>query len=1044
MKESGNTLTALGVRRPVTIAVMNLLIMLVGLASLLGIDVRELPNVDRPVVSVQARYEGASPKTMDTEVTSILEGAVARVSGVRNIESSSEENSTRIRVEFQPEVDINDASNDVREAVSRVQRDLPEDIDQVFVVKADDDAEAIMQLSVMSTQLSKHELAERIEKDVAPELLSIAGVADVRLNGDQPMVLRVVLDPARMAANLISAADVIETMRNAHFDVPAGSYESEDQELIVRAYASVIEPAKVERMHIRGNIRIGDIGDAFYAPEEAESYSLLNGRMVIGLGIIRQAGSNTIAISDEVEKRMAQMNERFRDFEIVLTSNDAVFIKGALLEVLYSLIISILIVLLVIALFLGQWRVTLVPAVTMPISLIGTLAAIWIFGFSINLLTLLALVLATGLVVDDAIVVMENVQRRMDQGLGSMAAAVIGTHQVFFAVIATTVTLVAVFLPIAFLPGEAGRLFREFALVLAIAVSISSFVAITLCPMIMSRMNTGSGGKDSSFLQRRLSEFGHRLSQYYFQTLEKMLARPFLSLAAALVLGVAGAFGFFQLNQELLPVEDRGELRISLTGPDGASLAYADRQAQKVESILHPYQEAGLIKDIYTIVGSWDKNRALTIATLVDAEDRDFSQMELADDVNQQLSALPGAQVRINQGSGLDIGGGGSGLELALLGNEYEDIAEAAHKLSAALLERVDGIEDVRVQFDTSQPELSFNINREKAQDLKVPLDAISQTLRVMVDEYDVIDLNIEDQAVPVMLGSKMGAVNDPGDLLNIFVPNANQKLVPLSSLISVEERGVAAELDRHAQRRAIELDIDLPPGAAIGHVMAQVRAVAAEVLPANISILFLGEAATLEETSYEVAITFLLAIAVVFLVLAAQFESLATAFIVMFIVPFGIAAAVFALLLTGQSINLYSQIGLVMLIGLMTKNAILLVEFMDQLRDEGRNVPDAVMEGARVRLRPVMMTVLSTVLGSLPLLLSQGPGAEARNAIGWVIFGGLGLSTLFTLYLTPLAYSLIAPHVKPRGQAGKVLETQLESAARQGEGRLETHEALV
>jgi hydrophobe/amphiphile efflux-1 (HAE1) family protein len=1034
MKERNSALTALSVRRPVLIAVVNLLIMLAGFASLLGVDVRELPNVDRPVVSVNARYEGASPETMDREVTSILEGAVARVSGVRNIESSSEENSSRLRVEFQPEVDINDASNDVREAVSRVLRQLPEDIDQVVVVKADDDAEAIIQLSAFSSQLTKQDLAERIEKDVSPDLLSIAGVADVRLNGNQPMVLRVVLDPARMAANRVSASEVIATMREARFDIPAGSYESEDQELIIRAYASVIEPTRVERLHIRDNIRIGDVGDAFYAPEEAESYSLLNGRQVIGLGIVRQAGSNTIAIADEVEKRVAQMNERLRDLEIVTTSNDAVFIKGALLEVVISLGISILIVLLVIAIFLGQWRATLVPAVTMPISLIGTLAAIWIFGFSINLLTLLALVLATGLIVDDAIVVLENIQRRQEQGLGKLAAAMLGTDQVFFAVIATTITLVAVFLPIAFLPGEAGRLFREFSLVLAISVCISSFVALTLCSMIASRLNLSSEQGHFKYpFQDRLHKINDKLVEKYFETLRRILARPFLSLLAAAGIAGAGALAFFQLNQELLPVEDRSQLRISLTGPDGSSLAYADRQSQKVEAILHPYQEAGLIKDIYTIVGSWDKNRALTIATLPDAEARDFSQMELADEVNQQLTKMPGAQVRISQGSSLNIRGGGSGLEVALLGNEYTDISQAADKLSNALQERVEEIEDIRIQFDTSQPELSFNINREKARDLDVSLEVIADTLRVMVDEYDVIDLNIEDKAVPVMLRSKMGAVNDPDDLLNIFVTNANQQLIPLSALVNVEERGVAAELDRHAQRRAIELDIALPPGTSLGNVLDKVRTVANEILPSNVSILFLGQAATLEETSYEVALTFLIAIAVVFLVLAAQFESLATAFIVMCIVPFGMAAAVFALILTGQTINLYSQIGLVMLIGLMTKNAILLVEFMDQLRDEGRDVPDAVMEGVKVRLRPLMMTVLSTVLGSLPLILSRGPGAEARNAIGWVIFGGFGLSTLFTLFLTPLAYSLVAPHVKPRGRAGEILEEQLKDAEGQG-----------
>jgi len=1034
MNNFGYGLPALGVRRPVLIAVVNLLIMLAGLGSLMGVDVRELPDVDRPVISVRSIYEGASPETMDTEVTSIIEGAVARVSGVKNIESSSEENNMRMRAEFEPDVDLNDAASDVREAVSRIQRELPEEIDQLVVLKADDDADPVVQLSAYSGTLSKQALAKRIEKDVAPDLLSISGVADVRLNGDQPRVLRVLLDPARLAGYRLSASDVVEVLTNARFDVPAGSYESEDQELIVRAYASVVEPEKVERLHIRDNIRIGDIGAVFYDSMEADSYSLLNGRMVIGLGVIRQAGSNTIAISNEVHKRVERINSRSRDFSLVVTSDDAVYIRGALQEVLFTLVFAIAIVLIVIGVFLGQWRAILVPAVTMPIALVGTLAAIWLFGFSINLLTLLALVLATGLIVDDAIVVLENIQRLRSQGSEHMAAAVLGTRQVFFAVIATTITLVSVFLPIAFLPGETGRLFREFGLVLAIAVIISSFVAVTLCPMMASRLpqESDTSSADRSFTHR-LNALGRRLSGLYYQSLDRLLSYSFLALPLTVCIAGGGVLGFYLLNQELLPQEDRGSLQVLLTGPDGASLAYSGRQSRKVEAVLQPYKESGVVTDIFTIVGRWDKNRTHTKATLAPWEEREISQMTLAKEVNQVLTDMPGAQVRIRQGNSLNVRGAGSGLEIALVGNDYNEISAAADTMADALLTRVQEIEDVRIQFDTSQPELSFNIDREKARDLNVPMERISQTLRVMVDKYELIDLSIEDQAVPIMVGSSHGAINDPGDLLNIFVTNENNELVPLSAMITVKEQGVAAELDRHAQRRAIELDLAVPPGTALGKVLDEVRVVADDVLPSNVNILFLGEAATLEETSYDVAVTFVIALAVVLLVLAAQFESLGSALIVIFTVPFGLAAAIFALLGTGQSINLYSQIGLVMLVGLMTKNAILLVEFMDQMRDEGLNVHDAIMEGVRVRLRPVTMTVLSTVLGSLPLILSTGPGAEAREAIGWVVFGGLGLSALFTLYLVPVGYYWIAPYIKPRAHAGQELEGQLQRAENNG-----------
>jgi len=1030
LKKFANSITALGVRRPVLIIVVNLLIMLGGIAGMMGVSVRELPNVDRPVISVRAVYEGASPATVDTEVTSVIEGAVAQVSGVKNIDASSEENNSRLRIEFESTVDLDAAASDVREAVNRVQRDLPEDIEQITVVKADDQAQAIIQLSVASNTLSKQDLAKRVEKDVAPELLSIQGVADVRLNGNQPRVLRVLLDPALMAKNKVTMGEIISVLRNARLDVPAGSYESVDQELIVRAYASVVQPERLEKLHIRDNVRLEDVGVAFYAPEEAESYSLLNGRMVIGLSIIRQAGSNTISISRQVEKRIKDINKRVKDFEIYKTSDDATFIKGSLYEVLFSLGFAIVVVLIVIALFLGQLRAVLIPAVTIPVSLVGSVAVIWLFGFSINLLTLLALVLATGLIVDDAIVVLENIQRRRSLGLKKLAAAVLGTEQVFFAVIATTVTLAAVFLPIAFLPGDTGRLFREFGIVLAIAVIISSFVALTLCPMMASRLPEMSGGNKYILNAREyLDNIGGSIANYYYRLLEKFLSRPILSLSFAVVVALLGAAGFMKLNQELLPREDRGELRILLTGPDGASLSYSDEQAQKLETILQPYKKEGLIKDIYTVVGQWDKNRTLVTATLKPWEKRDVTQMQLEERINRELEKIPGSQVRIFKGNTLNVRGASSGIELAITGNDYNEIYEAADKLSLALRQRIPQIEDIRIQYDTSQPELSFDIDRQSAQDLDVPLEEISQTLRVMVDRYDVVDMNIQDEAVTLYLGSTQGTVNDPGDLLNIFVLNSEKQLIPLRSIIDVREEGVAAELDRHAQRRAIDMDIGLPPGAPLGDMLRKVSNVADDVLPGSAHILYLGEAATLEETNYEIALTFVIAFMVVFLVLAAQFESFGSALIVIFIVPFGLAAAIFALMITGQTINLYSQIGFVMLIGLMAKNAILVMEFMNQLRDEGKDIYESIMQGVRVRLRPVMMTALSTVLGSLPLILSIGPGAEARRAIGWVVFGGLGLSTIFTLFLTPLGYLLIAPYIKPRTDAGRELDRQLDHA---------------
>lgn len=798
--KSNNDITALGVRRPILIAVANLLIILAGLAAIMGVDVRELPNVDRPIVSVRATYQGASPETMDVEVTNLVEGAVARVPGLKSIFSSSEEGSMRLRAEFISGVDLNTAANDIREAVSRVQRQLPEDVDELQVIKADDDARDVMQISAFSETLSKYELAQRIEKEVVPELVSVEGVAEVRLNGDQPQTLRVLIDPAKMAGYKVSMTDIIAAMRNTRFDVPVGSYKSDGQELIVRAYASLFDTEEIKRIHIRDNIRIGDVAEVFFAPLEAESYTLLNGRMVIGLGIVRQAGSNTIAISDEITSRIKSMNDRTSDFEIVINSDDAEYIKGALSEVLYSLLLSIIIVLIVIAVFLGQWRTTLIPAVTMPVALIGTIAAIWALGFSINLLTLLALVLATGLIVDDAIVVLENIQRLRAQKIEKMAAAVLGTQQVFFAVLATTATLVAVFLPIAFLPGQTGAMFREFGIVLAIAVTISSFVAVTLCPMMASRLPNISGTNPYIVAVRdKLDYAGQKSSGLYFSSLKALLARPFLTLLGALILAGAGATGFMMLDQELLPREDRGAINIFLTGPDGASLAYTDAQARVVENALQPYKDQGIVTDIFSIIGRWDKNRAYISATLQHWDDRSINQIELADRINKEISDLPGAQVRIVQSSSLNVRNSGGGLELALLGNDYNELSQNADKLANALRDGIPSVNDVRVQFNTSQPEMTFNINRERANDLKVPMENISDTLRVMVDEYDIMDLSINDQSVPLILAPTNNAIQDSQDLLNIFVLNEDSQLIPISALVDVAENGVAAELDRHA-----------------------------------------------------------------------------------------------------------------------------------------------------------------------------------------------------------------------------------------------------
>ncbi|PTB86351.1 multidrug transporter AcrB [Pseudidiomarina aestuarii] len=1017
-------LPSTAIRRPVLIVVLNLLIIIAGLAAINGVEVRELPDVDRPIITVTANFPGAAPETVDTEVTRHLEGAVARVSGVKSIRASSEEGNARIVVEFRPGIDLDNAANETRESVSRVQRQLPEEVENVAVIKADNDAESVVSLSIWSDEIELEALTERVEVDLAPNFLSVSGVADVRLTGDRRRVMRVVIDPLRLSSYGLAVTDVSNVLRQAAFDVPAGSLKSTDQQVIVRADASSVTEQQVADIMINDTTRVGDVADVYFAPADARSYQRLDGKPVLGLGIIRQARSNTIEISDDVLALAKRLDEQFTDLNIEVTSDDAKFIRSSVEEVITSLGLTILLVIATLWIFIGSGRATIIPAAAIPVALVGTISVIWLMGFSVNILTLLALVLATGLVVDDAIVVSENIQRRRAMGMGARAAAVIGTREVFFAVVATTAVLVAVFVPIAFLPSTAGRLFREFGGVLAAAVIISSFVALSLVPALTARLPLKE--HKETFLTR----VGSRFLAGYRKSLHVALDKAWwVFIASTLVAGTA-TYLYTSVDNELMPSEDRGMVRIFARGPDGVGLNFMDRQAQKMEDILLPYVDGGAVESISTSVGQWDPNMLFITVRLTDWEERDISQQEIIDEISEPLSRIPGSPARAFGSNSLNLRGQGGGLEVALTGEDYQEIFEAAQKFSAALQREMPEVGFPRISFQPTQPQLRVNIDRKRAEELGVPLSDISTTLRAAVNGDDITDLNIGDQAVPVMLMASREKVNDPSDLANLYVGSSSGELVPMSSLASITEEGVAAELERRAQRRAIEIDMALPEELAIEDAVEKLREIADRELPSNVGMVLLGEAEAYEETAREVMLTYVLAFVIVFLVLAAQFESVNSAVVVMATVPFGIAAAFFALYVTGTSINIFSQIGLVMLIGLIAKNSILLVEFADQLRDQGKSVREAVEQAAQIRLRPIMMTLISTLLGSVPLIISIGAGAEARNAIGWVVFGGLAFAILFTLYLAPVLYLALARFTKPRADESQRLEREMESAS--------------
>ncbi|MDR7153074.1 hydrophobe/amphiphile efflux-1 (HAE1) family protein [Hydrogenophaga palleronii] len=1028
--DRASDLPALSIRRPWLVIVINLLIVIAGLGAWLGVEVRELPNIDRPIVAVRADYPGAAPETLDSEVTRLIEGAASRVPGVYLVRSASEEGNFRVIIEFNPNVDLVTAANDVRDAVARVEGSLPQGVENLIVVKADADAEPVMQLAVSSRTLAVDELSRVVEEQIESELVSVEGVADITLFGTRQRVMRVRIDPLRLAAYNVSVDDIANLLRSARVDVPAGSLESANQEVLVRANASVATPAQLRALRLNGDLALEQVADVFYGPADATSYVRLNGESVISLGVVRQAQSNSVAISEGVRAVVNRLNQNGGDLTVSVVSDDAVFISGAIREVVFSLGLAVLIVVAVVGAFLGQWRATLVPVVAIPVALIGTLGAIWLLGFSVNLLTLLALLLATGLVVDDAIVVLENIQRRRGQGLQPRAAAVLGTREVFFAIVATTATLVSVFVPISFLPSAAGRLFAEFGFVMAIAVATSSFVALSLGPMISSRLPEA---REPGPVWRRLSAWGNRGIHTYDHWLAACLKRAWWVVGVCVLLAAGAVLTFTQLNQELTPTEDRGVLSIRLDGPDGVGLAYSDRQLEAALAAVTPLQEEGLVENLFTITGRWDFNRAEIVAPLTDWSERSVSQAELTARVQKLLDDLPGARVRIRGGNSLGVGGGDGSVQMAVTGDNYARIADAAYAFATAIEDRLPGLRDVRVSYSASQPQLTLQVDRERATALGVPVEGLDTVLRALVDGTEVAELNVDDRTVPVILQSTARGATDPQDLLSYSVRASGpggERLVPLSQFVRFEETAIPSELERLGQRRAVQLSAVTAEGVPLAQAVTELRALAATELPPGMGLLFRGDAATLEQTGRDVAITFAIALLVVFLVLVAQFESVTSAAVVLISVPFGLAAAVFAMALSGTSVNIYSQIGLLLLVGVMAKNSILMVEFADQLRDAGRSVLEAAQEAAATRLRPIMMTMASTVLGALPLVLGSGPGAESRAAIGWVIFGGLSLAAVFTLFLTPVVYLGIARFSRPRANQADRLASEMKLAA--------------
>jgi multidrug efflux pump len=1023
------TLSDISVRRPVLAAVASLLIIIFGVAALRDLPVRELPDVDNSVVTVTTTYRGAAPEVIDTDITEAVEGAVAAIAGIRTISSESRQGRSRVTVEFETGVDIDVAANDVRDAVGRVRGDLPEEADEPQVVKSDADADPVMRLAITSDRMTTAEITDYIDRFIADRLATVAGVASVDIVGDRPFAVRIWLDRRALAARNLTVADVEAALRRANIELPAGEVESDARQLTVRLnsrLASIEDFREVVLDRMGGYpVRLRDV--ARVEPGVADDSTIVrtNGTDAVGLSVLRQSQSNTLEISNAVRAEIAMMTPTLPvGMEIIVNSDDALFVGASIREVVTALGISLALVVAVILVFLRSLPATLVPAITIPVALIGTFLLIGLWGFSLNTLTLLALLLAIGLVVDDAIVVLENIQRRIEEGETPLVASLNGARQVTFAVLATSVTLIAVFVPLSFMPGQVGRLFVEFGWVLAGTVAISTFVALTACPALASKVLRARArrGQDAGTPPRE-----PLIRRVYRGLLTRAIAMPIVVLALALAVTGGAALFYGGLPRELAPREDRGVGFVPLTAPQGSTVAHSDMAARQVEEILQPYLDSGEVETVLTYTGwggrAW---RSFVVFRLAPWEARDRPVGGLIGDLAPQMGKVTIARGFPVTPAGLGLRGSSTPVRVVIGGPDFDSVKLWATEMLKRA-ETVPGLVNPEINYEENLPQLDIAIDRARTDDLGISAEAIAATLQTMLASREVTTFVSRGREYPVLVQAEPADRRTPTDIGNIFLRAGDgDTLVPLGALVTLEENAAAPSLRRFDRLPSIQLSGALAPDAQLGTVIAALEEIAAEVLPPEARLGYDGQSRTYKDTAGGANIVFALALVIVYLVLAAQFESFLHPVVIMLTVPIGVAGAIYAMALGGLSLNVYSQIGIILLIGLIAKNGILIVEFANQLRDEGRAVREAVIEASVLRLRPIMMTAVSTVLGALPLVLATGAGAESRIAVGTVIIAGLSLATALMLFVTPVLYDLLARFTRPRGAIEAALEREI------------------
>ncbi|MDP3585235.1 MAG: efflux RND transporter permease subunit [Thiobacillus sp.] len=1024
-------LSDLSIRRPVLATVMSLMIILIGLIAFDRLPVREYPNIDAPVVSVRTVYPGASAAVMESQITKPLEDSLSGIEGIRTIKSVSREAVSQITVEFVQSRDPEAAANDTRDRVARVRGLLPGEAEDPVVAKIEADAQAIIWLAFSSDRQSPLEITDYADRVVADQLKTLPGVASVIIGGQRRYAMRLWLDPSRMAALGVTVQDVETALRSQNTELPSGRIEGPMREFTVLAETDLKTPEEFERVIIRESdgalVRLGDLGRAEIGAADERNIVRVNGRAAVGLGIVKQSTANTLAVAQAVKAELPRLEAELPEgMQLRVGFDSSIFIEKSIDAVYTTMIEAMVLVVAVIFLFLRNWRATLIPFVTIPVSLIGAFIFLYAMGFTINVLTLLGLVLAIGLVVDDAIVMLENIYRHIEEGMPPYEAAVKGAKEIGFAVVAMTLTLVAVFAPLAFAEGNTGKLFTEFAMTVAAAVLVSGFVALTLTPMMASKMlrHETRHGAFFNFGERMLNG----LNSGYTRGLTRVMRHPVI-VAVVFVLVAVAAFGLLKsLKSELAPTEDRGFFIGFMLAPEGSTLQYTDQYARQLEGI---YQNVPEVRTAFVVVAPGLErpnpvNTALSFVMLDPWEERSRSQMDITASLGPQMfMGMPGVLAFPINPPSLGQSFRNPPLQFVVQAPSYDELNTAVEALMAKVRE-YPGLSNPDTDLKLTKPQLKVDINRDKAAQMGVGIDTIGRTLETLLGGREVTRFKRDSEQYDVIVQLDPAARAVPQDLTALYVRGRDGGLTPLSNLVALTETVAPKELNHFNRQRAAIISANIAPGYTLGEALAFMDQAAAETLPPSARTTLDGQSREFRESGQTLLITFALALVIIYLVLAAQFESFVSPFIIMLTVPLAATGALLALKLSGGTLNVYSQIGLVMLVGLITKHGILIVEFANQLRARGKRKVEAVIEAASLRLRPILMTTAAMVLGAVPLALASGAGAESRSPIGWVIVGGLLLGTLLTLFVIPVAYTLLT---RERAEAVDTVPPQAEPA---------------